>query len=114
MLCISILHSPGEDEYGYESASERWLPIHTVESIVSFISPFLFLCSTRVLPVINYISVIVQLVSVISLLSAYPPPTDSPANVDAAKEVRENLPGTCLFALPTSPFRPTSLSGCYG
>jgi len=63
-LCISILHPPGEDQYGYESASERWLPIHTVESI---------------------------LVSVISLLSAYPPPTDSPANVDAAKEVRENL-----------------------
>jgi len=64
-LCVSILHPPGEDEYGYENASERWLPIHTVETI---------------------------LVSVISLLSAYPPPTDSPANVDAAKEVRENLP----------------------
>jgi len=63
-LCISILHPPGEDQYGYESASERWLPIHTVESI---------------------------LVSVISLLSAYPPPIDSPANVDAAKEVRENI-----------------------
>ena len=31
-VCISILHAPGEDRYGYESASERWLPIHTVES----------------------------------------------------------------------------------
>jgi len=63
-VCISILHAPGEDQWGYENASERWLPIHTVETI---------------------------LVSVISLLSVYPPPTDSPANVDAAKEVRENL-----------------------
>ena len=28
----SILHSPGEDSFGYENASERWLPIHTVEA----------------------------------------------------------------------------------
>lgn len=30
-VCISILHEPGDDKYGYEKASERWLPIHTVE-----------------------------------------------------------------------------------
>ena len=65
-LCISILHEPGTDEYGYEDASERWLPVHTVESI---------------------------LVSVISLLSTDPPNTDSPANIDAAKQVREDLVG---------------------
>lgn len=29
-VCISILHSPGDDPHGYEQASERWLPIHTV------------------------------------------------------------------------------------
>ncbi|KAG9007465.1 Ubiquitin-conjugating enzyme E2 15 [Tulasnella sp. JGI-2019a] len=63
-VCISILHAPGEDQWGYESAGERWLPIHTVETI---------------------------LVSVISLLSADTPNTDSPANVDAAKEVREDI-----------------------
>jgi ubiquitin-conjugating enzyme E2 G1 len=34
-----------------------------------------------------------QLVSVISLLSADPPATDSPANVDAAKQVREDIVG---------------------
>ena len=34
-VCISILHDPGDDKYGYEKASERWLPIHTVE--VSFL-----------------------------------------------------------------------------
>jgi len=65
-VCISILHAPGEDQWGYESASERWLPIHTVETI---------------------------LVSVISLLSADPPSLDSPANVDAARQVRTDLGG---------------------
>ncbi|GAA98889.1 hypothetical protein E5Q_05577 [Mixia osmundae IAM 14324] len=62
-LCISILHAPGDDQYGYEDAGERWLPVHTVESI---------------------------LLSVISLLSADVPSLDSPANIDAAKEVRED------------------------
>jgi len=63
-VCISILHAPGEDQWGYEDAGERWLPIHTVETI---------------------------LVSVISLLSQNPPSLDSPANVDAAKQVRTDL-----------------------
>ena len=31
--CI-LQHPPGNDEYGYEDASERWLPVHTVETIV--------------------------------------------------------------------------------
>jgi ubiquitin-protein ligase len=35
-VCISILHPPGEDKYGYEEAGERWLPVHTVESIGIF------------------------------------------------------------------------------
>ena len=54
-VCISILHEPGEDLYGYEKAEERWLPIHTVETIV---------------------------ISVIAMLSD--PNCESPANVDAA------------------------------
>ncbi|KAK0564984.1 Ubiquitin-conjugating enzyme E2 15 [Tilletia horrida] len=65
-VCISILHAPGQDEWGYEDASERWLPVHTVESI---------------------------LISVISLLSSDTPNTDSPANIDAAKQVREDIQG---------------------
>ncbi|KAL9653827.1 hypothetical protein ABK040_012888 [Willaertia magna] len=63
-VCISILHPPGEDEYGYEQASERWLPIHSVESI---------------------------LISVISMLSN--PNDESPANLDAAKQWREDKDG---------------------
>ncbi|WVF70371.1 hypothetical protein IAT40_005161 [Kwoniella sp. CBS 6097] len=63
-VCVSILHQPGEDEWGYEDAGERWLPVHTVESV---------------------------LISVISLLSQDVPDLSSPANVDAAKEVREDF-----------------------
>lgn len=54
-VCISILHEPGDDKYGYEKASERWLPVHTVETIM---------------------------ISVISMLAD--PNDESPANVDAA------------------------------
>lgn len=54
-MCISILHEPGEDKFGYEKPEERWLPIHTVETIM---------------------------ISVISMLAD--PNGDSPANVDAA------------------------------
>jgi len=60
-VCISILHEPGADKYGYEKPEERWLPIHTVETIM---------------------------VSVISMLSD--PNDESPANVDAAKQFRED------------------------
>lgn len=60
-VCISILHSPGEDQYGYERASERWSPVHTVETI---------------------------LVSVISMISS--PNDESPANLEAAKDFRDN------------------------
>ncbi|KAH9981994.1 ubiquitin-conjugating enzyme/RWD-like protein [Russula compacta] len=63
-VCISILHAPGNDQYGYEDAGERWVPVHSVESI---------------------------LLSVISLLSSETPNLDSPANVDAAKEVRTDF-----------------------
>ncbi|RMD44366.1 hypothetical protein DV735_g704, partial [Chaetothyriales sp. CBS 134920] len=60
-VCISILHPPEEDKYGYESAAERWSPVQTPETI---------------------------LLSVISMLSS--PNDESPANVDAAKEWRDD------------------------
>jgi ubiquitin-conjugating enzyme E2 G1 len=59
-LCISILHPPGDDQYGYESANERWSPVQTPETI---------------------------LLSVISLLHS--PNDESPANVEAATLWRE-------------------------
>mmetsp|Transcript_38949 Transcript_38949/g.84763 ORF Transcript_38949/g.84763 Transcript_38949/m.84763 type:complete len:168 (+) Transcript_38949:647-1150(+) len=60
-VCISILHAPGDDPNGYESACERWSPIHTIETIM---------------------------LSIISMLSS--PNSDSPANIDAAKDWRDN------------------------
>ncbi|CAI9773116.1 unnamed protein product [Fraxinus pennsylvanica] len=56
----SIHHPPGDDPNGYELGIERWSPVHTVESIV---------------------------LSIISKLSS--PNNESPANVEAAKEWRE-------------------------
>jgi len=61
VVCISILHPPGEDEMSGESAAERWLPTQTVSTII---------------------------LSVISLLSA--PNFSSPANVDASVEWRNS------------------------
>ena len=60
-VCISILHPPEDDKYGYESAAERWNPVQTPETI---------------------------LLSVISMLSS--PNDESPANVAAAKMWRED------------------------
>ncbi|KAI9892725.1 MAG: Ubiquitin-conjugating enzyme E2 15 [Vezdaea aestivalis] len=62
-VCISILHPPEDDKYGYESAAERWSPVQTPETI---------------------------LVSVISMLSD--PNDESAANVDAARMWRDDVP----------------------
>ncbi|KAK4234550.1 ubiquitin-conjugating enzyme E2 15 [Achaetomium macrosporum] len=63
-LCISILHPPEEDKFGYEAASERWSPVQTPETI---------------------------LLSVISLFED--PNDESPANVEAARLLREEREG---------------------
>jgi len=60
-VCISILHPPEDDKYGYESAAERWNPVQTPETI---------------------------LLSVISMLGS--PNDESPANVEAGKMWRED------------------------
>jgi len=60
-VCISILHAPGDDPMGYESSSERWSPVQSIEKI---------------------------LLSVVSMLAE--PNDESSANVDASKIWREN------------------------
>lgn len=60
-VCISILHTPGDDPLGYESATERWSPVQSIEKI---------------------------LLSVVSMLAE--PNDESGANVDASKMWREN------------------------
>lgn len=59
-LCISILHAPGDDELSGEHASERWSPAQRVESV---------------------------LISILSLLDDAE--VNSPANVDAGKQLRQ-------------------------
>ncbi|KAI0205160.1 ubiquitin-conjugating enzyme/RWD-like protein [Astrocystis sublimbata] len=61
LVCISILHPPGDDPNQYESASERWSPVQSVEKI---------------------------LLSVMSMLAE--PNDESPANIEAAKMWRED------------------------
>ena len=63
VVCISILHPPGDDPNHYELASERWSPIQSVEKI---------------------------LISVMSMLAE--PNDESPANVDAARMWRDRRP----------------------
>lgn len=63
VVCISILHDAGTDRFNQqESADERWRPILGVEQV---------------------------LVSVLSMLSE--PNIDSPANIDAAKLMRDDI-----------------------
>jgi len=33
-VCISILHTPGDDPTMYELASERWSPVQSVEKVI--------------------------------------------------------------------------------
>eukprot|EP00798_Chlamydomonas_sp_ICE-L_P021850 gene21851-28880_t len=88
-----MMGAPGDDPSGYEKASERWSPVHTVETIM---------------------------ISIISMLSS--PNDESPANVDAAKEWREDKDGfkkkisrilqplqlLKLNSVPTAPTAPTA------
>lgn len=63
-VCISILHKPGNDEYGYEELNERWLPVRSPESII---------------------------LSVLCMLSS--PNCESPANIEAAHHLRDDPEG---------------------
>jgi ubiquitin-protein ligase len=42
-VCISILHSPGDDPHGYEQASERWSPVHTVRLLHASLTALLYM-----------------------------------------------------------------------
>ena len=66
LQCISILHPPGADPLGYETAAERWSPVQNVEKI---------------------------LISVVSMLAE--PNPESAANVDAAVMWRDDKKEFC-------------------
>ena len=66
-MCISTLHPPGQDEFNLqESAEERWRPIIGVEGV---------------------------LISVLSMLTDDKPNLESPANIDAARQFRDDAAG---------------------
>jgi len=60
-VCISILHTPGDDPHMYELSSERWSPVQSVEKVV---------------------------LSVISMLAE--PNLESGANIDCCKLYRDS------------------------
>lgn len=60
-VCVSILHT-GDDITGYESMTDRWMPVRSPESVI---------------------------LSIVSLLDE--PNCESPANVDAANLYRNNI-----------------------
>ncbi|AAW43544.1 hypothetical protein CNBE3020 [Cryptococcus deneoformans B-3501A] len=63
LVCISILHPPGDDPMQYESASERWSPVQGVRSV---------------------------LLSVLSMLAE--PNIESGADIECCKLYRDNKP----------------------
>ena len=125
-VCISILHQPGDDPHGYETAAERWSPVHTVRvpprdrgggggtpagsgargtpadacaaqagavrpceaSGLSRATCWLTPAPRPPAPPPQVESIIL---SIISMLSS--PNDESPANVDAAKQWREDRDG---------------------
>ncbi|EJU03658.1 ubiquitin-conjugating enzyme [Dacryopinax primogenitus] len=60
-VCISILHTPGDDPHMYELSSERWSPVQSIEKVV---------------------------LSVISMLAE--PNLESGANIDCCKLYRDD------------------------
>ena len=79
-VCISILHAPGDDPLGYETSSERWSPVQSVEKV---------------------------LLSVMSMLAE--PNCESPANVDAAKMWRDAVSDHVCHTCSTPPRNTLSL-----
>lgn len=63
-VCISILHKPGNDDFGYEEINERWMPVRSAESVI---------------------------MSIICLLSS--PNVESSANSDAGIQYRDDIDG---------------------
>jgi ubiquitin-conjugating enzyme E2 G2 len=81
-VCISILHTPGDDPTMYEQASERWSPVQSVEKVIlSVISMLAGKYSTfQALDCINR-----------SSRAQYSEPNlESGANIDCCKLYRDN------------------------
>lgn len=76
-VCISILHTPGDDPTMYEQASERWSPVQSIEKVILSVISML---AGKPSPLIDQ-----------SLTYFWPEPNlESGANIDCCKLYREN------------------------
>jgi ubiquitin-conjugating enzyme E2 G1 len=69
---MSVLHSAGNDQFGYETAAERWLPERTMESVLGMTNQFSL-----------------TVASLVAMMHS--PNEESPANVEAAVSFVSNL-----------------------
>lgn len=74
-MCISILHNPGEDPMMYESSSERWSPVQSVEKILMSVVSMLSGTAIR---------------SLCLMLITLEPNVESSADIDTGKLFRED------------------------
>lgn len=83
-VCISILHTPGDDPTMYEQASERWSPVQSVEKVIlSVISMLAGAWNTK--------SAVIML-RIVSDIYLAEPNLESGANIDCCKLYRDNKP----------------------
>jgi hypothetical protein len=83
-VCISILHAPGDDPNSYESASERWSPVQSVEKIL--LSVISMLAGKASLSLSFYKQKITHVLSLSLSVCVYydlEPNLESGANIDA-------------------------------
>jgi hypothetical protein len=80
-VCISILHTPGDDPMQYEHASERWSPVQSVEKVL--------------LSVISMLAGTLSPTFISGQLTSPPhsePNLESGANIDCCKLYRDDRP----------------------
>jgi ubiquitin-conjugating enzyme E2 G2 len=86
-VCISILHAPGDDPNMYESSSERWSPVQSVEKILLSVVSMLAGKSGSSWNARPKVYFVTQYVSPICL----EPNDESGANIDACVSTEEQV-----------------------
>jgi ubiquitin-conjugating enzyme E2 G2 len=82
-VCISILHTPGDDPTMYEQASERWSPVQSVEKVI--LSVISMLAGKYFKSLCELIGMAYQVV-----IQYLEPNLESGANIDCCKLYRDN------------------------
>lgn len=84
-VCISILHTPGDDPLGYETAAERWSPVQSIEKILLSVVSML---AGKWVWSLRY-----------DVLFIIEPNDESGANVDASVSVTMHVIDSCALSL---------------